>query len=281
MTIVRNRPLGALMVLLSFIMMLETVACSNSESLPEGAIGNIGQYNYSPSVIENEGTRQIWWCSPGFNPAENFHSDAIYYQSVNIGTPDAKGPVLVLQETPGAWDSVFTCNPKVVAGVFQNPLGDGQTYTYAMYYVGTALLDGMNNSIGVAFSTDGVHWRKYPQPVILSTSLSGYGVGQPALYNADHKSAVKMFYEDSYPTTHHVAAVSNDGVHFTVQGTLSSNGLDPDDPQASWGDISYEPIAAEWYAIFNRPLRPASVTGGVRTIWHTAVQGAAGRPVDW
>jgi hypothetical protein len=72
-----------------------------------------------------------------------------------------------------------------------------------------------------------------------------------------------MFYEDTNPSVHYVAAVSTDGVHFTVQGTLTSNGLDPDDPQAGWGDMSYDSKADEWYAVFNRPVRPRSTTGGV------------------
>lgn len=72
-----------------------------------------------------------------------------------------------------------------------------------------------------------------------------------------------MFYEDTNPTSHHVAAVSTDGVHFTVQGTLTFNGLDPDDPNPSWGDIAYDSKTGEWYAIFDRPNRPASTTGGV------------------
>src|ERR1039457_5181140 len=103
----------------------------------------------------------------------------------------------------------------------------------------------------------------FPEPVIPSTSSTGYGVGQPALYNTDHKAAIAMFYEDSNPTVHHVAAVSTDGVHFTVEGTLTSYGLDPDNPEAIWGDMSYDSAASEWYAVFNRPLRPPSTTGGV------------------
>jgi hypothetical protein len=263
MKIVRNR-LGTILILLIVGMMLDTVSCWAPASLPKGAIGNIGVYNYSPSVIETEGKRQVWWCSQGVNPADySQNSDAIYYEWIDTTTLQTHGPVLVLAETPGAWDSAFTCNPKVIAGVFQNPLGDGQTYTYAMYYVGTALLSGLTNSIGVAFSNDGVRWSKYPQPVIPPSSQNGYGVGQPSLYNADHRSAISMFYEGSDPTSHHIAAVSNDGVHFTVQGPLTTNGLDADDPQATWGDISYEPEGAEWYAVFNRPLRPPTVTGGV------------------
>jgi len=264
MTILRNRPLTAGMIVVLVSTMLFATSCSTSPSLPRGAIGNIGRYNYSPSVIEAGNIRQFWWCSQGMNPSDNSqNTDAIYYESVDMATHDSYGPVLVLAETPGAWDSAFTCNPKVIGGSFPDPLGDGQTYQYAMYYVGTASKFGNDASIGVAFSNDGILWKKYPQPVIQSSSPNGYGAGQPALYNADHKAAISMFYEDSNPTLHHVAAVSNDGLHFKVQGTLTASGLDPDDPEAIWGDMSYDSKADEWYAVFNRPLRPPATTGGV------------------
>jgi len=254
----------AIRTLIVLSTILVATGCSTSPSLPKGAVGNTGRYNYSPSVIETGNTRQFWWCSPGVNPNDPSQStDAIYYESINMSTLATDGPVLVMAETPGAWDSAFTCNPKVIGGIFQNPLGDGQNYSYAMYYVATEWLSGDSNSIGVAFSNDGIVWKKYPQPVIPTTTATGYGVGQPALYNTDHKAAISIFYEDSNPTLHHVAAVSTDGLHFQVQGTLTSNGLDPDDPQASWGDMVYDSQAQEWYAVFNRPLRPMSTTGGV------------------
>ena len=163
--------------------------------LPKGAVGNIGRVNYSPSVIETEGKRHFWWCSSGVNPADHSqNTDAIFYQSVDLATLQREGPpVLVLAESPGAWDSAYTCNPKVIAGKFKNPLDDGQTYTYAMYYVGTALLSGTDNGIGVAFSNDGIHWGKYPTPVIQPTSPQGYGVGQPALYYDDQKVVSAYF----------------------------------------------------------------------------------------
>jgi hypothetical protein len=262
MNILKNPFFEGIMILTVLSTMFATTGCS-PHSLPPGAVGNVGRYNYSPSVIETGNIRQFWWCSEGVNPSDTTqNADAIYYQSVDMSTHKSHGPLLVLAETPGAWDSEYTCNPKVIGGVFQNPLGDGQNYSYAMYYVGIAISGG-NNSIGVAFSNDGIHWNKYPQPVISSTSQAGYGAGQPALYNADHKAAITMFYEDTNPTLHHVAAVSTDGVHFKVQGTLTSNGLDPDDPEAIWGDMSYDSKAGEWYAVFNRPIRPASTTGDV------------------
>ena len=264
MNILRNRVLKTNMTFVVLSAILVTTGCSTSPSLPKGAVGNIRNYNYSPSVIETGGARQFWWCSSGANPSDKSQvSDAIYFEAINMSTHATFGPILVLAETPGAWDSAFTCNPKVIGGVFENPLGDGENYSYAMYYVATSSPGGVSNSIGVAFSKDGLTWKKYPQPVISSTSQAGYGVGQPAVYNADGKAAIKMFYEDSNPTLHHTAAVSTDGLHFTVLGTLTSNGLDLDDPQASWGDMSYDSRADEWYAVFNRPLRAASTTGGV------------------
>ena len=266
MILLKNRPRGTIVSFLSLIMMLAAAACGGSRQLPKGAVGNIDKVNYSPSVIEASGIRQFWWCSSGINPLDpSQDTDAIYYQSMTMKTLQHNGPpVLVLAETPGAWDSAYTCNAKVISGKFANPLGDGQTYTYAMYYVGTACICGTNNSIGVAFSNDGIQWKKYPSPVIRPTSTQGYGVAQPALYYDTQKSLLHLFYEEYNPTASHIAAVSSDGVHFTVQGALATNGLNLDNPNPSWGDIAYEPNAGEWYALFNRPLRPTSTTGGVQ-----------------
>ncbi len=249
------------------LVVLSTIPISTgcgSPSLPKGAVGNFGRYNYSPSVIQTGNIRQFWWCSEGVNPSDTSqNTDAIYYEWINMTTLESYGPALVMAETPGAWDSAYTCNPKVIGGVFKNPLGDGKTYSYAMYYVGTVQNSGVNNSIGVAFSSDGVQWNKYPQPIIPSSTQSGYGVGQPVPYNTDEKSSVTLFYEDSNPVTHHISATSTDGVQFKAQGTLTTNGLDADDPQPGWGDIAHDSTTGEWYAVFNRPLRPPASTGGV------------------
>ncbi len=60
---------------------------------------------------------------------ERRYSDTIQYESIDLSNQAHYGPVPVLGETPCAWDSVYTCNPKVVRGSFANPLGDGKTYT--------------------------------------------------------------------------------------------------------------------------------------------------------
>lgn len=243
-----------------------TLAASGCGVFPEGDtwIGRAQRYNYSPSVIQTGTTRQFWWCGQAKNPAASSQdTDAILYESVDTITEKIQGPQTVLAETPGEWDSAYTCNPRVIGGFFNNPLGDGKSYKYAMYYVGTANPSGVANSIGVAFSNDGIAWKKYPQPIIQTQFLNGYGMGQPVALNTDQKSAITLFYEVKLGPTTHIAAVSTDGIHFTTQGTMTTTGLDSDDPDPTWGDMAYDPATGYWYALFNRPLRAKSTTGNV------------------
>lgn len=264
----RNWVSRSLAILLTGVSMLLSAGCADPGSLqtPEGAVvGRGGLYNYSPSVIQTGDVQQFWWCGAGYNPADpSQFSDSILYQSVNTVTHEVKGPIIVLAETKNSWDSRFTCNPRVIRGSFVNPLGDGKTYSYEMFYVGS--LSGLANSIGVAFSNDGIVWTKYPDPVIYATSSSGYGVGQPVAYNAGGNSNIRLFYEDATPAVHHMEASSTDGVHFTILGTITTNGLDPTNPSAGWGDMGYDPSTKYWYAAFNLPTRSSDTTGGVQEL---------------
>jgi hypothetical protein len=232
--------------------------------LPPGATaGRANTYNYSPTVIQSGNLRQIWWCGSDYNPTDRTQfSDSIQYESIDLSTHAQDGPLPVLGETQYGWDSVYTCNPKVIKGSFTNPLGNGESFTYAMYYVGTASSQGIDNSIGVAFSNDGLSWKKYPHPVISPATQGSYGVGQPAVYNDNHGEAIRIFYEDyDNVILRHVEAVSSDGVHFVDVGTLTTNGVDLN--FQSWGDMAYDPQTGYWYAVFNSPFRDPSTTGGV------------------
>jgi hypothetical protein len=229
--------------------------------LPAGSVAGLaGAYNYSPSVTQSGTLQQIWWCGGDYNPGNSDQfSDTIQYESIDLSTQVHTAPVPVLAETRGTWDSVFTCNPKVIQGWFTNPLGDGENFTYALYYVGFGSTPGGNNSIGVAFSNDGVSWKKYPNPIISPETQDGYGVGQPAVYNEDHQAAIQMFYEDDSYYLRHVEALSKDGVHFVTVGNLTTNGLSSN--SLSWGDMAFNPSDGYWYAGFNAGLRAPSTTG--------------------
>ena len=252
-----------------FCVLLCTGGCgSGGVPTPAGAVvGRFGRYDYSPSVIQVGEVQQFWWCGQAQNPnVSSQNTDAILYESIDLTTGKRVSPQVVLAETPGAWDSAYTCNPKVVQGTFSNPLGDGATYTYAMYYVGTSDQENTNNNIGAAFSNDGIHWKKYLSPVIRSSSLAGYGPAQPVPFNADGKQSIWVFYEDDSPPlgpNHHTQAVSTDGVHFTDVGTLTTHGLNIPPSLASWGDMAYNPADGYWYAAFNLPPRSPRTTANM------------------
>jgi hypothetical protein len=225
---------------------------------PPGAfLGRGGLDDYSPTAMQIGNVKQFWWCGQAHNPNnQSQDTDTILYSSLDTLTNETSPPIVVLGETPGAWDSAYTCNPKVIGGLFNNPLGDGQTYSYALYYVATASPAGIANSIGVAFSNDGIHWKKYPQPVIQTTSQQYYGVGQPAVYNSDGRSGIWLFYEDLDGSLNgHFETKSTDGIHFALQGEITTNGLQQDLLDVTWGDMAYDSDAGYWYAAFNMPRR--------------------------
>ena len=244
---------------------IANVGCAVSPVARTGVVVGLGgSYNYSPSVIQSGQQQQFWWCARAANPADPSQStDTIQYQSIDLSTGMTQSAVTVLAETAGAWDAAFVCNPRVIKGTFNNPLGDGHTYGYEMFYVATAASTGISNSIGAAFSNDGITWNKYPHPIILSSDAASYGVGQPTAYNSDGKSGIVMFYEDYTGNLRHIEADSTDGIHFTVQGTLTTVGLDPNNGNPSWGDAGYDPVTKYWYAGFQLPPRPPQTTGDV------------------
>jgi hypothetical protein len=240
--------------------------CSDvfSNKLAGAFLGRAGLYDYSPTAIQIGNVQQFWWCGEAQNPVlQSQATDTILYATMDVSTNTSSVPVVVLAETPGAWDSAYTCNPKVIGGVFENPLGNGVTYSYALYYVATSSPAGVANSIGVAFSNDGIHWNKYPQPVIPTPSQVYYGVGQPALYNSDHKSGIWLSYEETDTGVSHFQATSTDGIHFTVQGEITTNETGSDLANTSWGDMAYDSAIGYWYALFNRQLRNPSTTGNI------------------
>jgi hypothetical protein len=251
------------------------IGCSEVFSnAPEGSfLGRAGLDDYSPTAIQIGNIQHVFWCGQGHNPQDDSQdTDTILYATYNVATKAKSEPTVVMAETAGSWDSAYTCNPKVIGGVFTNPLGDGQTYSYALYYVATASVAGVGNAIGVAFSNDFIHWKKYPQPVIAATTQAYYGVGQPALYNSDGKSGIWLFYENlAGQTNGHFQATSTDGIHFKTIGELTTNGLQNDLLDVTWGDMAYDAAIGDWYAAFNMPRRFPSSTGGVTELGQMGV----------
>lgn len=285
---------------LAYVAVLAGPSTAHASTVVGGPfLGATGYYDYSDSGIRDTaaGTETHWWCGdlPGHT------TDTILRQQYRLSdwsviSPEQK----VLAEGPaGSWDAQYTCNPSVVQGSFVNPLGDGVTYGYAMYYVGTT--SGVDNSIGAAFSQDGITWHKYPIPVLTfaDTGHGYYGYGQPQAVIVDGR--VELLFEDwdapavpapgpvrshaqraltvpGHPPIAHVKAADGvqpaqvgthwyalanpDGVTFAGPAYITSAGLPV--PTPSWGGAAFDPQDGRWYAAFNDGLRPAATTGGVQ-----------------
>jgi hypothetical protein len=144
--------------------------------------GKAAPYNYAPTVLATGGRYQMWWCSQ--LPGAPRPGDQILYAtgtSLNgpFAGPDGAAADEVFGNSAGGFDGLHTCDPSVieVGGV------------YYLYYTGTADRTGNTNAIGLATSSDGVHWVRANNgaPIVSAARdiqrSNAYGAGQPsALY---------------------------------------------------------------------------------------------------
>ncbi|HEX5119346.1 MAG TPA: beta-xylosidase [Pseudonocardiaceae bacterium] len=144
--------------------------------------GPAAPYNYAPSVLETNGAYRMWWCSQ--LPGAARPGDQILYATATspngpFTAPNGHPGQAVFTNSPNGFDRLHTCDPSVidVNGV------------YYLYYTGTFDPHGDRNAIGLATSTDGVHWTRANggAPIVSAagdvTHANIYGAGQPsALY---------------------------------------------------------------------------------------------------
>ncbi|GAB3948878.1 hypothetical protein GCM10029976_080870 [Kribbella albertanoniae] len=126
-------------------------------------------YAYAPSVVAGSPTR-IYTCH---SKAANTIRDDIFLTKVG-GTSTS-----VLTGSGSGWDHFHNCDPSVVR---VNVPFNGQTYSYAMFYLGNDVDASAHNAIGVAVAhnLDGP-WVKLPNPVIQfpGNAPTEWGAGQP------------------------------------------------------------------------------------------------------
>jgi hypothetical protein len=229
-----------------------------------------GNYNYSPSVMEDGNVIKFWWCSAVPSQA----TDHIWYEEYDKSTKAYSHLQSVL--APGVnrtdWDTFGACHPTVIRGSWSGGPG-GQNFSYAMYYVSTntSLGGGSGNSIGVVFSTDGIAWvgqHASYNPIIrqrVPNVKGSYGAGLPAAWS-NGGSSVTLFWTDTTAQAHGTGfaprvfiAVAKDGIHIpTPTRTVSQDGA-----PAFWkNDFAFDdsanpPMVYSAQAIEFRPAVPA------------------------
>jgi hypothetical protein len=141
-------------------------------------------YNYAPTVLDVGGSYRMWWCSQ--LPGTPRPGDQILYATAAspngpFAGPDGAPGERVFSNSADGFDKLHTCDPSVVevGGV------------YYLYYTGTSDPRGNHNSIGLATSTDGVHWTRANKGAAIVAASgetirpNAYGAGQPSVLYLD------------------------------------------------------------------------------------------------
>jgi hypothetical protein len=141
--------------------------------------GHAAPYNYAPTVLETGGTYRMWWCSqlPGApRPGDQILTAASLSENGPFTAPNGAHAQQAFGNSASGFDRLHTCDPSVieVKGV------------YYLYYTGTSDQAGNHNAIGMATSTDGVHWNRADggKPILSASGdvrrANAYGAGQPS-----------------------------------------------------------------------------------------------------
>lgn len=162
-----------------------------------------GSYGFgNPKVILENGIYKMW-----YKNLESNGISTVSYAESNDGINWEKigdGPVLGLGK-PGNWDAgAITTGPVIK-----------ENGIYKIYYSAAAEAH-QPWQIGLATSTDGIHWDKYPDPVLYPGSSGwDYSIGGSSLVKID--SIYYLYYHGWEPTSNYREglATSTDGIHWT------------------------------------------------------------------
>ncbi|PSL05852.1 hypothetical protein CLV30_1033 [Haloactinopolyspora alba] len=218
-----------------------------------------GFYSYAPSVVRDGDTTWIWSCH---NDEHRVIKDHIYATKIVDGEVVSSESVLQASPAP-AWDSFHVCDPSVVRGRFRH---DGETYPYAMFYLGNDLDASAHNQIGVAFARrpEGP-WVKRPEPVVTFDRTDQWGVGQPSAVTLTPGSGrVVLFYTRGDTSTRAYQRVLNlgrtGGIRVSEPVRLSTDGLTGHDGSPDWlngYDVAFHPRERRFYVVREQHPYPA------------------------
>jgi predicted GH43/DUF377 family glycosyl hydrolase len=155
----------------------------------------------NPHIIIENGVYKMWYKNLENNGVGSIgyaeSNNGISWTIIGGGQVIAPGPI-------GTWDAGMVTPGPVIKE-------DG---IYKMYYSG-AIEAHQSGQIGLATSTDGINWTKYPQPVITSGSGWDYSINSNSLIKID--GTYYLYYHGWEPPDNfrEGLATSTDGINWT------------------------------------------------------------------
>lgn len=208
-------------------------------------------YAYAPSVIVEGDIEHIWTCH---NAVDGHIKDSIYYTRRENGAVIESRPILAA-DNASAWDSYHVCDPSVIAGDFAF---GGNTYAYALFYLGNNVDASAQNQIGVAFAHElaADQWVKYPEPVVAYDGKQ-WGVGQPSavslgggrvllVYTKGHDGTITYRQEFDLSDLDTGVVATNEPRSLTNLGLTGRNGRSD---YLNNIDIAYDPAQERFFAV--------------------------------
>jgi len=140
-------------------------------------------YNYAPAVIQDGNTFHMYWCGQIERGDSSLHAEASAlsgpWHAASDQTADTYDVALGPTKLPADFDGLHVCDPNVVKVGAR----------FFLYYGGAAADDALT-AIGVAESSDGVHFVRLNagRPIVTAARTNPtfaerhltYGAGQPA-----------------------------------------------------------------------------------------------------
>jgi predicted GH43/DUF377 family glycosyl hydrolase len=185
--------------------------------LQSGLNGTWDEELRDPIVIKDGNIYKMWYA--GENSVCLFEGSGIGYATSSDGihwTKYADNPV-ISPGPAGSWDD---------HGVWEHSVIRDQDETdsskrYKMWYSGE---NANSNSIGYAFSSDGIHWTKYADNPVISPGPAGSWddecIERPSIIKdqgeTDSSKRYKMWYSGENANSNSIGyAFSSDGIHWT------------------------------------------------------------------
>lgn len=244
-TSVRSVPIS-IRLLVALIMLAAFSGAASAQVVYDGVIlDRSTKWDGYPAHLFVNGMHHIWWCSQG--PGSK---DVIYHskKSSSLGPGGWSTPQQVLDHTQVSWANGHICDPSVAYGSFNY---NGTNYSYVLFFTAQVPSSGGNNSIGVAYSNNGINWVAHTSPVIVPNgATTGYGAGMSgAAFNPVTGKLEHVYLDTTFSPLLRLNETTN-GLSFApsppsatqldAAGRLGNDGQGP--------DIAYNPIDGYWYA---------------------------------